>query len=134
MLENIKQKISCVGFALFLLLTAGCAAKARVELTDDDYVHAKSGVLYRGVITSTFYGQGWSFVHKMRGTHESASKFVLKTSDGHPNNPILMAKRNGVSPVFGFIDIRSQYLDRGFLENIYRDSHHFCLCCYVRTW
>ena len=125
MLENIKQKTFCVVFALFLLLSAGCATKARVELTDNDYVHAKSDILYRGVVSSAFYGQGWSFGHKMRGTHESTSKFVLKTSEGHPDNPISMAKRKGVSPVFGVIDVRSQYLDRGFFEDITRDSHPF---------
>ena len=125
MLENIKQKISCVGFALFLLFSAGCAAKARVEVTDNDYVQAKPGFLYRGVVGSTFYGQGWAFAHKMRGTHESTSELVLKASNGHPDNPILKAKRNGVSPVFGVIDVRSQYYNRGFLENIYRDAHPF---------
>ena len=127
MLENIKLKMSCVGFAVFLLLTAGCTAKPRVEMTNNvsDEIVVTYDVLYRGVITNAFYGQGWSFGHQMRGTHESASKFVLKTAEGHPNNPIAMAKRHGVSPVMGFIDVRSQYFDRGFLENVYRDTHPF---------
>ena len=128
MLENIKQKMSCVGFAVFLLLTAGCAQKPRVEMANnvpDDEVMAAPNFLYRGVIASTFYGQGRVFAHHMRGTHDSASEYGLRTSDGHPNNPIEIAKRHGVSPIFGGIDVRSQYFDRGFLENVYRDSHAF---------
>ena len=128
MLENIKQKISCVGFALFLLLTAGCAADRKIEMATDapeDEINAKRGILYRGVIAATFYGQGLAFAHRMRGTHKSASKFALRTSVNQPNNPVERAKRVGVSPVFGGIDVRSQYFDRGFLESSYEDVHPF---------
>ena len=127
MLENIKQKISCVVFALLLLLAAGCAPKAKVELTDnvsDGDIDVMSGVLYRGVVSSTFYGQGWAFAYKMRGTHESASKFALRASEDHTNSPVLRAKKAGVSPVFGGIDVRSKYFG-GWRLNVYADAHPF---------
>ena len=128
MLKNIKQKIFCVIAPLFLLLATGCASDRKIELNTDvseGSPTAVSGILYRGVVAGVMYGEGWAFSHRMRATHESAAKYVLRTAEKNPNNPIIKAKNAGVSPIFGAIDIRSRYLERSYFESAYNDAHPF---------